>query len=98
MSSTDSVEISANLGGSIAGIVDASVAGTCGHTWSTGHSFTTGVTNTPYQYATISGRINSTPSGVPPVAETNTISFGSGNTQTLHVGGFGPKLRPHGQR
>ena len=51
MSSTDSVEISANLGGSIAGIVDASVAGTCGHTWSTGHSFTTGVTNTvPFGY------------------------------------------------
>ena len=63
MSSTDSVEISANLGGSIAGIVDASVAGTCGHTWSTGHSFTTGVTNTvPFGYF---GEITAI-SGVPP--------------------------------
>ena len=49
----------------------------------------TGITNTPYQYATISGRIDSTPSGVPPVSETNTISFGAGTNQTLHVGGFG---------
>jgi hypothetical protein len=38
--------ISATLGGSIAGIVDASVTGSYGHTWSTGHSFTTGVSNT----------------------------------------------------
>jgi len=46
VSSTDSVDVSATLGGNIAGIVDVSVTGTYGHTWSTGHSFTTGVTNT----------------------------------------------------
>ena len=46
VSSTDSVDISATVGGNIAGIVDVSVTGSYGHTWSTGHSFTTGVTNT----------------------------------------------------
>ncbi len=45
VSSTDSVDVSATLGGNIAGIVDASVTASYGHTWSEGHSFATGVTN-----------------------------------------------------
>lgn len=49
----------------------------------------TGITNTPFQYATISGRIIANNSGAAPITESNTISFGSGTNQVLHVGGFG---------
>ena len=82
MSSTDSVEISANLGGSIAGIVDASVAGTCGHTWSTGHSFTTGVVNTvPAGYY---GEITTI---APTIGDTGDFTITMGNT-TWNLNGF----------
>ena len=49
----------------------------------------TGVINTPYAYATVSQRILSQTAGLAPVTNPNTISFGSGSSQTLHVGGFG---------
>ena len=87
--------ITINNSGNIEGDVFFGAAGNndtlnIGNTGANGTAnLATGITNTPYQYATVSGRINSTPAGAPPVAETNTISFGSGNTQTLHVGGFG---------
>lgn len=49
----------------------------------------TAVSNTPFNYATVSGRIDSAVSGAPPVTETNTLNFGSGVGNLLHVGGFG---------
>ena len=49
----------------------------------------TGVTNTPFSYASVSGRIVSTNSGNPPTAETSVINFGTGSGQKLHVGAFG---------
>src|SRR5581483_8409494 len=49
----------------------------------------TGVTNTPFQYATVSGRVIAANTGAAPTTETSVISFGSGAGQSLHVGGFG---------
>ena len=49
----------------------------------------TPVANTPFSYATVTGRIDGTISGAPPVTETNLINFGSGIGNLLHVGGFG---------
>jgi hypothetical protein len=47
------------------------------------------VANTPFNYATVTGRISSSVSGGPPISETNLINFGSGTGNLLHVGGFG---------
>jgi hypothetical protein len=47
------------------------------------------VSNTPFNYASVTGRISSTLSGAPPTAVTNLINFGSGTGNLLHVGGFG---------
>ena len=49
----------------------------------------TAVTNTPYDYATLSGRIDQTVSGGPPITEVGLLDFGSGTGNELHVGGFG---------
>ncbi len=49
----------------------------------------TAVSNTPFNYATLTGRIDTAISGAPPITETNFISFGSGIGNLLHVGGFG---------
>ena len=49
----------------------------------------TAVANTPFNYATVTGRIDTNISGAPPISETNIISFGSGTGNLLHVGGFG---------
>ena len=49
----------------------------------------TPVANTPFNYATVTGRIDSQISGAPPLTETNLINFGSGIGNLLHVGGFG---------
>ena len=49
----------------------------------------TAVANTPFDYATVSGHIDSTISGAAPITETNNIDFGSGVGNLLHVGGFG---------
>ncbi len=49
----------------------------------------TAVSNTPFNYATVTGRIDSAISGAPPITETDNISFGSGVGNLLHVGGFG---------
>ena len=49
----------------------------------------TGVTNTPYAYASISQQIVSQSPGSAPATDPDTISFGSGTGQTLHIGGFG---------
>ena len=49
----------------------------------------TAVANTPFNYASVTGRIDGTISGAPPVTETNLINFGSGVGNLLHVGGFG---------
>jgi Autotransporter beta-domain len=49
----------------------------------------TPVANTPFAYASVTGRVDSTVSAAPPVTETNLISFGSGIGNLLHVGGFG---------
>ena len=49
----------------------------------------TAVANTPFNYATVTGRIDTNISGAPPISETNVISFGSGTGNLLHVGGFG---------
>ena len=47
------------------------------------------VSNTPFNFASVTGRISSTISGAPPISETNLINFGSGTGNVLHVGGFG---------
>lgn len=47
------------------------------------------VSNTPFNFASVTGRISSTLSGAPPTAVTNLINFGSGVGNLLHVGGFG---------
>ncbi|MBN9555541.1 MAG: autotransporter outer membrane beta-barrel domain-containing protein, partial [Alphaproteobacteria bacterium] len=47
------------------------------------------VANTPFNYATVTGRISGSVSGAPPISETNLINFGSGTGNPLHVGGFG---------
>jgi hypothetical protein len=47
------------------------------------------VANTPFNYATVTGRISGSVSGAPPISETNLINFGSGTGNLLHVGGFG---------
>ncbi len=49
----------------------------------------TGITNTNFAYATVSGRVDSSTTGFAPTTEINVISFGAGTNQTLHVGGFG---------
>jgi hypothetical protein len=49
----------------------------------------TAVANTPFNIASVTGRIDSQISGGPPLTETNLISFGSGIGNLLHVGGFG---------
>ena len=49
----------------------------------------TAVSNTPFSYATLTGRIDSSVAGGPPISETNLLSFGSGVGNLLHVGGFG---------
>jgi hypothetical protein len=49
----------------------------------------TAVANTPFNYATVTGRITSTISGAPPINDANIINFGSGTGNLLHVGGFG---------
>ncbi|HEY2835012.1 MAG TPA: autotransporter outer membrane beta-barrel domain-containing protein [Rhizomicrobium sp.] len=49
----------------------------------------TAVANTPFNYASVTGRIDSQVSGAPPITETNLINFGSGTGNLLHVGGFG---------
>ncbi len=45
VSSTNSVDLSASVGGNIAGLVDVQITAAYGHTWSQGHSFATGVSN-----------------------------------------------------
>lgn len=47
------------------------------------------VSNTPFNYASVTGRISSTLSGAPPTSISNLINFGSGTGNVLHVGGFG---------
>jgi hypothetical protein len=49
----------------------------------------TAVSNTPFNYATVTGRVDSNVSGAPPITETNLVSFGSGIGNLLHIGGFG---------
>ena len=49
----------------------------------------TAVTNTPFTYASVSGHIDGTVSGAPPVTEVGLLDFGSGTGNQLHVGGFG---------
>ncbi|MES2295188.1 MAG: autotransporter outer membrane beta-barrel domain-containing protein [Pseudomonadota bacterium] len=49
----------------------------------------TAVSNTPFNYASLTGRIDSSVAGGPPISETNLLSFGSGVGNLLHVGGFG---------
>ena len=72
---TASTSISACLGGSIAGIVDAFVTGSYGHSWSTGHSFTTGVVNTvPAGYY---GEITTI---APMIGDTGDFTITMGNT------------------
>ena len=81
VTSTDSVDISATLGGNIAGIVDASVTGSYGHTWSTGHSFSTGVSNTvPAGYF---GEITAI---APMIRDTGNFTISIGNT-TINLNG-----------
>jgi hypothetical protein len=47
------------------------------------------VSNTPFNYASVTGRISGTFSGAAPTSLTNLINFGSGTGNLLHVGGFG---------
>jgi hypothetical protein len=47
------------------------------------------VTNTPFNYATVSESIVSASAGFAPTTNPNILSFGSGNGNTLHVGGYG---------
>lgn len=49
----------------------------------------TAITNTPFAYASVSGHIDATVSGGPPITEVGLIDFGSGTGNQLHVGGFG---------
>jgi hypothetical protein len=47
------------------------------------------VSNTPFNFASVTGRISGTVSGLPPTSLTNFVNFGSGTGNLLHVGGFG---------
>ena len=47
------------------------------------------VTNTPFNYAVVSERIVSTAAGFAPTTDPNILSFGSGNGNLLHIGGYG---------
>ncbi len=49
----------------------------------------TSITNTPYVFATLSGRVLSATSGFAPTTNPNLLSFGSGTGNVLHVGGYG---------
>ncbi|HXL71208.1 MAG TPA: autotransporter outer membrane beta-barrel domain-containing protein, partial [Rhizomicrobium sp.] len=49
----------------------------------------TAVTNTPFAYASVTGEIEGSVSGAPPVTEVGLLDFGSGTGNQLHVGGFG---------
>ena len=49
----------------------------------------TAVTNTPFAYASVSGHIDASVTGAPPVTEVGLLDFGSGTGNELHVGGFG---------
>jgi hypothetical protein len=47
------------------------------------------VTNTPFNYAVVSELILSNSAGFAPTTDPNILSFGSGNGNLLHVGGYG---------
>ncbi len=86
--------VTINNSGNIQGDVFFGAAGgndtlNVGNTASGSANPATGLTNTPFAYASVSGRILGTSTGLPPTAESNTISFGTGSNQTLHVGSFG---------
>ncbi|HWC62732.1 MAG TPA: autotransporter domain-containing protein [Rhizomicrobium sp.] len=49
----------------------------------------TAVTNTPFNWASVSERILSTQSGFAPITQPNIIGFGAGAGNVLHVGGYG---------
>ncbi len=49
----------------------------------------TAVTNTPGNYATVSGVVTSSVSGLAPTADPTLISFGAGVGNQLHVGSYG---------
>ena len=49
----------------------------------------TAVTNTPFNYATVSGLVTATSAGFAPTTDANLISFGPGMNNVLHVGGYG---------
>ncbi|HUE63609.1 MAG TPA: autotransporter outer membrane beta-barrel domain-containing protein [Rhizomicrobium sp.] len=49
----------------------------------------TGVVNTPSAYAIVAQTVVSNTVGLAPLTEANTISFGSGSGNLLHVGGYG---------
>ena len=88
---TASTSISACLGGSIAGIVDAFVTGSYGHSWSTGHSFTTGVVNTvPAGYF---GEITAI---APMIRDTGDFTITMGNTTWNLAGVYFDTPNPDG--
>jgi hypothetical protein len=47
------------------------------------------VTNTPFNYASVSERILASSTGFAPTTDPNILSFGSGIGNVLHVGGYG---------
>jgi hypothetical protein len=91
VSSSDSVDVSATLGGSIAGIVDASVTASYGHTWSEGHSFATGVTNhVPAGYYGVITAI------APMIRDTGNFTITLGNTTWNLAGVYFDTPNPDG--
>jgi hypothetical protein len=49
----------------------------------------TGVANTPASYAILAESVLNQTSGLPPLTDAATLDFGSGNSNVLHVGGYG---------
>lgn len=79
VSSTDSVGVEASLGTNIAGIVDASIKASYGHTWSVGHGFAAKSTDPvpPHSYGEIDGI-------APMIRDTGNFTITMGNT-TYHL-------------
>lgn len=81
VTSTDSVNISATLGTNIAGMVDASVTASYGHSWSVGHGFAAKTSDPvdPHTYGEIDGI-------APMIRDTGDFTLTMGNT-TYHLNG-----------
>ena len=81
VTSTDSLDVSATLGTNFAGIVDASITATYGHTWSVGHAF-----DVSSSHPVPAGYYGEITGVAPMIRDTGNFTITIGNT-TFHLNG-----------